>query len=241
MKLVDLQKSIEQQGNYYHSFDHFTHFNTGDEWTSVISDSGTCAVLDSHGGILQLEPSDGTVTANDETYVKSTKEVFLFQNNKPFYVSALLKVVEANTDDAHVMFGLADAVAADTIVDSTGEPKASFSGAVFYKVKDGTNWKVKTSIGASGTAVELTAANSLTKAAVTRPASAYGRVGIGWQPLSSTVGDIFFYVDNVLVYAQRQFAYASATEMNLFAGVKCGANTNHDKLLIDYIGYSAAI
>lgn len=241
MKLVQLQNSIKQQGAYCQYTDHFTSFNSGDEWTSILTDSGTCAVIDGHGGILQIEPSDGTVAADDQSYFKSTKETFLFQNNKPFYVEAMLKVVESNTDDAHVMFGLADAVAAEMIVDATGEPKTSFSGAVFYKVKDGTNWKVATSLSTTQTKVELTAANSLTKAAVVRPASAYGRVGIGWQPLSSTTGDIMFYVDGVLVYRQANFVYTSATEMNLFGGIKNGANTNHDKLLFDYVAYSMTI
>lgn len=217
-------------------FDDFEWMVTAHRWTSVLTDSGTATVGDAANGILALVPSDGTVADNDEAYLRTTAELFLFAANKPIFAEARLQFTEANTDDANVMFGFASATAANHLQDNGAGPLASYSGAVFFKVDGGTNWNVEKSIGATQVTAELTATNSLTKAAIAAGGASYQTLRIEVEPHGGGSMDVTFFVDGVCVYKIKDTTYASATEMHLMAGVKNG-DTNLETLNIDYIEY----
>src|SRR5688572_5665980 len=97
--------------------DDFDWYVTAHRWTTVATDSGTVSVADGKNGVLALVASDGTVADNDESYVKSTAELFLVAANKPIVGQALVQFTEANTDDANVAFGFQNAVGANSILD----------------------------------------------------------------------------------------------------------------------------
>ena len=215
-------------------FDHFHTFSSGQLFTSVLTDSGTNQANDAAGGVLTLQPSDGTVADNDEAYVKSTKEVFLFANNKPLYLEAKLKWTEANTDDANVLFGVLDAVAANSLVDNGGGPPSSYAGAVFYKIDGETVWTVEVSDGSTQWTKKLDASGSLDGIAKTCGAGTYQTLRIEAVPISSTKMDVSFFIDGVLVYKVKDATYANATEMNLAFGLKNGG-ANQETLYIDYV------
>ena len=217
-------------------FDDFTNDIDAAEWVTTLTDSGTGSVGDAAGGILALVASDGTVADNDEAYVESPNETFLFANNKPLVFEARVQYTEANTDDANIIVGVKDAVAANTLLDDGGGPAASYSGAVFFKVDGGTTWQCETSIAGTQTTTDLTAANAnnLSKVVQTAGGTAYQVLRIEFKPYSSTNAKVDFFIDGVHV-ASHDFIYTSATEMQICAGVKNGS-ANNETLNIDYIG-----
>ena len=208
-------------------FSDFPYFVSGEAFTAVLTDSGTASVSDGRGGLLDLVPSDGTVADNDEAYLKSTAEIFLFADGNPLYFCSELGWLEANTDDASVFAGFMSAIAANSIVDTTGLPAANFSGAIFFKVDGGATWRAMVSIGTTQTEVTLTN--------IPAPPGDGERqkLEIAVVPTSSTAATAYFYIDGVLVGSQS-FTYTGATEMNVGAGIKNGS-ANNESLEIDYI------
>lgn len=233
-KLVDMPDLLTK-ARTFGIFDDFTDDQSDITWVDTITDTGTVTIGDAVGGIVALVPSDGTVADNDEAYIESPNEVFKFAADKPIICEAKVQFTEANTDDANIFFGLMDAIGANSLVDDGAGPKTSYSGAVFYKVDGGTNWWVEASLGATQTAVELTATNSLDKTAKTAGGASYQKLRIEFRPYSSTAADVLYFIDDVHVYKITGFVYTSATEMQVGAGVKNGG-ANLETLNIDYIG-----
>jgi hypothetical protein len=200
-------------------------------WTTTATDSGTSTVGDSAGGVVALQPSDGTVADNDEIYLL-TKEVYLFAAGKPLYGKHRVQFTEASTDDANVFVGFGSGIAANFLVDNGGGPAASFSGVGFYKVDGGTNWNVIFSLGSTQEKVELNAAASLTKSAQTAGGAAYQLLEIEVVPTTSALCDVFFYIDGVAVYTMKGKTFTSATEMSAVYALKNGG-ANQETLNVD--------
>lgn len=206
----------------------FDEYVTGDVLTTVASDSGAIVANDEAGGTITIQPSDGTVADNDETYVKGTREIFKFAADKPFQIMGRLKFTEANTDDANVIFGVMDAVGANALLDDGGGPKASYSGAVFFKVDGGTAWQCESSIGGSQVTTQTTVAAG---------GGVYQKLSIDFMSITSTKGVVQFFIDDVFV-AKHDISFGSATEMQLVVGAKNGS-ANHEQPTIDYIVWEA--
>lgn len=212
-------------------FSDFSHYTTAEDFTTVVSDSGTVATSDAAGGIVTLTPSDGTVADNDEAYLKGTVEQFLFADNKPISFEALVKFTEANTDDANVIVGLMNAVAANSLVDDGGGPPSNYSGVNFHKVDGGTKWIVETSVGAT---------QQTTTTATTAGGSSYQRLRIDVTPISATTAEAVFFIDGEQCkdangnLIKHRFTYTGATEMQVALGVKNGG-ANLETLLVDYV------
>lgn len=234
LNLVQIPDHAMKMRHVHGFHEDFDHIVTGDRWTVTASNSGSAVGTDAVGGVLAINPSDGTVANNDETYVHQTWETFKFAAGKPLVAEALIKFVEGNTDDANIIFGLKDAWAADSILDDGGGPAASYSGAVFFKVDGGTLWNVEHSLSTTQNTVQLTAANSLDGVAKTAGGAAYQRLRIEANPLQSGVMDLAFYIDDILVAKFKDLSYASATEMEVGFGIKNGADTTVEQLLVDY-------
>lgn len=231
-RLLNLPASFSGRSAMFLESDFANYTTAQDGFSSVLSDSGTVAVGDASGGKCVITPSDGSVADNDEGYIKSTNELFLFANNKPQVAEVLLQFTEANTDDANVAFGFMNAVAANSILDDGAGPAASFSGAVIYKVDGGTVWRCRSSIGSSYTdsiststaggsiyqtlRIECICSNSIVEVTywigqVNQLASA-----------STTIPHTMLIDSTTRKPIKHMFSVTSATEMNLFAGVKNG-------------------
>lgn len=228
-KLVDVHDSLKNRRTFGF-FDDFEWFISPHRWTSVISDLGAVSSPDAGGGRILLTPSDGTVADNDELYVRTTVETFLFANDKALVAEARLQFSEANGDDANVAFGLMDAVAADALLDNGGGPRANYSGALLYKV-DGENlWRAQTSIGAARTTSQSNAAAG---------GSAFQTLAIEFKPLTPSLADVAFYLDGALLRTatgapiKHAFTFTGATEMQLVIGVKNGG-ASLETLTVDY-------
>lgn len=238
MKVLDLSPAMLHARQWNEAFYDFHEYVTGDVWTLVATDSGTFTLNDAKDGTALLHPSDGTVADNDETYLKTTKEMFLFKNDCPLIVECRLSFAEAATDDANLAFGLADAVAANTLQDNGAGPPASYSGAMFFKEDGQTLWSTESSIAGTQNTVQLTAANSYDRNAWTAGNSAFQTLRIESRPIDSVYHDVLFYIDQgngmQLVAKHSRRSYTSATEMNLFLGMKNGGSTE-DTCNVDYI------
>lgn len=233
-KVLELPDEVLKGKLYYGVSDDFFNYVSGDQWTAVLTDSGTAALEDAAGGTILLSPSDGTVADNDEAYLKLTKEAFKILDAKPIYFRARVKITEANTDDANVFAGLLDAIAANSLQDDGAGLDTSFSGAAFAKFDGDTNWHAIYSDGSTQTIVELTAANSLDGAAHPSTTATWFWLEIEINPVTSTKVDINFFIDGVLVYRMKDKTYANATETQPGFGVKNGS-ANHDKLTVDRV------
>lgn len=215
------------------SFSDFDFYTTTDEFTTLVSDSGTVAVSDAVGGIVTVTPSDGTVADNDEGYIKGTKEIFKFADGKPILFEARLQFTEANTDDANVIAGMWNAVAANDLADNGAGVRANFYGFAIYKVDGGTKWKFTSSMGTT---------QSTNTSSLTAGGSSYQKVRVTVECPTSTEVVITPYVDDVKLIdgttglaISHRLTISSSTEMQLCAGVKNG-DTNLETLLVDYLG-----
>lgn len=202
-------------------------------WAVIAPDDGFVSVADGVKGIIALAASDATEGDNDEIYLVSNKELFKFLDNKPIVCEIFSQFTEANTDDANVMFGLMDGVAADSLADDGAGPKSSYSGCVFYKVDGGTVWVCESSLS-------TTQITNTTK--TTAGGSSFQRLRIEVQPVSSTEAVITFFIDGAQARdtstnlpISHRLTYTSATEMQLVAAVKNGS-TNVETLNIDSMG-----
>jgi hypothetical protein len=224
-------------------FDDFQEYASGVSngcgWTTVTAGAGAATVGDTVGGVLNLAPTDSTT--NREVYVKGSHQLFLFANNKPFCGEAYIQFTEANTNKANIAFGFMSGVGAASMADTTGEPKASFSGAVIYKVPGGTVWKTASSVGTvmggAGGVAQVSDA--------TAGGAAYVRLRIEVMPISTTIAEVTYFVDGIQLKTsggrpgqaliKDQLTYTSALQMSVFMMCKNGSTTA-ETLNVDYVG-----
>lgn len=207
-------------------FDDFLYFVDADLWTETADAgaTGTTGVSDGAGGIMSVF-CDGD--DNDESYLHTTNELFKFEDDKPLFFEARVALTEANTDDANVIVGLCDAAGANTLLDNGAGPKASYSGAVFYKVDGGTVWQAEVSLAGTQTAVTLSTD--------TFPGDGtFQKLGIEFVPTAANTADVKFFIDGALVGTASSFSYSGATDMDVCLGVKAGG-ANEEELKIDYV------
>ncbi len=212
--------------------DDFIHtLNTTNDYVATLTDSGTATVVDAAKGILPIVASDGTVADNDEAYVQTKIEGWLFADNKPICCGAYVQFTEANTDDANIAFGMANAPVANTIVDDGAGIRTTGSSIAIYKVDGGTVWKCETTVNSV-----QTVSTSTTSAG----GSSYQLLEIEVVDHNSTQIEVSFKVDGKYLVDStsglrivHRVAFASATEMAMFAGVKNGG-ANLETLNVDY-------
>jgi len=230
-KLIDLPDALKLR-RQFGIFDEFDTYVSTERWTTTTDAGGTASVSGAGvGGILAVVTD---ADDNDETYVETTAELFKFAADKPLLFEARVQFAEAATDAANILIGLMDAPGADSLVDNGSGPKASYSGAVLFKVDSGTVWQAESSIGSSQTTTLLDASGSLDGSAKTAGGATYQTLRIEFQPITSTDGEVRFFIDETLV-VKHSLTFTSATEMAIVLGAKAGSATA-ETLNIDYVG-----
>ena len=227
--LINTPDSVEKRRLAFGVEDDFLSYSDGDLWTKLSADGGSVGATSAAGGVLALVTGS---TDNDEVAVATTNEIFKIASGKTIEAQALVQFTEANTDDANVLVGLADAIGANTLLDGGGGPKASYSGACFYKVDGGTKWVVESSIGGT---------QSTNTTNVTAGGSAYQHLRIQIVPVNSTEADVFFWIDGIQCrdsttsdLIAHRITYTGATEMDFGVVVKAGGG-NAETVNVDYL------
>lgn len=219
-----MQAAVLDPINYILIRDDFQGMNnvaTSGLWKVTKDGTVTQTILDRAGGWLNLVTD---VNDNDEVYVATQGEMFLFAAAKPIWFEAKVELTEANTDDANILVGLLDVAGANSLVDNGAGPPSSYSGAVWFKVDGGTVWQFETS--------KSTTQNT-TASAGTFTSGTANRLGFVYDPNDGTTGKITPYLDGV-EGTTLDITIASATEMRLAFGVKAGG-ANAETLKVDWV------
>jgi len=214
---------LSAKGGAWDYFDDFFNYDptaTVGEYAAV-SDGGAVDVGDADNGVLSI--ADGA-TDNDETYISSIHEIIKFATDKRLFFEARVKLTEANTDDANIIIGLSDIVAANSLLDNGAGPMASYDGACFFKVDGGVVWQFET----SNAGTQLT--NTSVAAFVT---ATWYKLGFLYDPNDGVTAIVTPYVDGVASTA-KNLTIAGLDEMHILMGVKAGG-ANAETLLVDYV------
>jgi hypothetical protein len=205
-------------------------------WVTTATDSGQIVHQDTEGGVALIEPSDGSVVDNDETYMH-TPTVFKFGNGRPMYFAARLNVnTAANVNDCNFIAGFSSAAVANSLQDDGAGPPANYYGAVFFKADGSANVFFEVSAG-NGDAVKTTTA--AVDALVDAENNVYEIVG---APNHGTDYRVWPLINGVPVGTEAQqrdgisMNPTSAAAMRAIIGIKLGASTNHDKIELDWAG-----
>ncbi len=208
---------------YHNEFWDYTTGENGLE--SVISNAGAVVVLPAaatnHYGVLELQPSDGTIVAEDETYVGSEILTWMIHEGSDLYIEYMVRITEANGDDANVIVGLSSLHNANFLQDAGAGPSANYDGVVMFKVFGGTVWQMETSRAGAQT----TLAN-----VGTRTTGLWARVGFRIEGADKVTG----YIDGVPVGVITGATLPNAA-MGLVMGVKTGVNDLEDILSVDRV------
>lgn len=207
---------------YYNDFWTFTTGEGG--LANTISNSGTVGVIAASAaapcGTLQMEASDGSVAAEDETYLGSESKVWVLQGNKDLWYESRVKFTEAATNEANIAVGLSSIYTANYLQDADAGPAANYDGIVLFKVGGGgTVWQAESS----------QAGNQTTLSSVqTRVSGSW--VDVGFHVTSNSTID--YYINGVQVGSVA--ANLPTAAMGLVYGVKNGA-ASHEKLYVDFV------
>ena len=196
--------------------------------TIVASNLGTATIADGVKGIVALSPG---AADNDEIYMAAVNETHKFAAGAVFVGEALLTFTEAATNDANVIFGFTNAVAANTLVDDGAGPRVTGDYVAMWKVDGGTQWYA----GVQSNGTQLPTNDTLVEPKVTAGGGTYERLKIKVVCESSTKAWAEFWRNGANVETIH-FDYASATEMQLFCGVKNGGS-NAETLSVDLFGF----
>lgn len=194
---------------------------TTGKWVVTKDGSVVGSVLDRSGGWAQIITD---VNDNDEFYLASIGESWLFEAAKPVWFEAKIELTEAATNASNIIVGLTDANGANALLDNGAGPAASYSGAVFFKVDGSLAWQFETSN--AGTQVTNATAGTMVSGTA-------HRLGFVFDPADGTTGSITPYLNGVEGTAHA-ITLASLTEMNLILGLKTGG-ARAETLKFDYV------
>lgn len=197
-------------------YDHFNYYVDADLWTKAVVGTGTVAHAgDDLGTTVKLF----CTAANDAAVLPTTNELFKFTASKEMRAKGLITFTDVNTDDGHVFFGWADALAATTMADSTGAITAT-DACCIYKLPDTTVWAFHTEINTSATASVST---------TTAGGTSQQELEIRVTPRSSTVFEARPFVDGVQLKTSAGVAIMHTITLGTATAMDFGAMTksNH--------------
>lgn len=214
--------------------DDFHYYNSAELWTSLAVDAGTSVAIDAAGvgGIVKLTTG---ATDNNEAGLFTTNELFLLAAGKSLRAGVRLQFTEANTDDANMLFGFADAPGADALLDNGGGVSTAFTTAILiYKIDGGTVWRFHVENGAD---------TDLYTSTLTAGGSSYQWLEILGDVVDGSIDEygFTFKLDGLDVLntdtgrpLRLSIPYASATEMDFGVYVKAGS-ANSEVVNVDKI------
>lgn len=216
-------------------FDHFTSYTDAGQWTKAVAGTGTVTHEGDAGrSCMKLF----CTAANDAAVLPTTDEIFKFIASKAMAFETRVIFTDVNTDDGHVFFGCANAMAATTLADTTGAITATDAIGI-YKLPDTTKWAFHTEINTSITG--MGSATTGTTSTTTAGGSSFQTLRIEVIPRSSTVFECRPYVDGVQLIdtasgkpIMHTVTLGTATDMDF--GILTKSNHANDfSLYCDYL------
>jgi hypothetical protein len=206
-------------------YDDFLYPNTDEsgsegQWLLDANNGGVLTMQDAHAGVVVLTASDTTDADNDESYLITPNEIYkptvgTFNGQIVARLYARLKLTEANTDDANILFGLlgGDTIDVENTIADNGGLTAANTYIAIHKDDGGTVWEggVHDSAADEDTNIGAFTTNTWTKVEMV----------ISDADITDGQLDVNFLIDGVSG-GTKQFALASAGEMRLILGVKNG-------------------
>lgn len=217
--------SIPSASDRRGAFEVFDDFEIlAERWTAVNDGTtGAMAVSDAAGGILSIASA---AADNDYHYLVTDNEVIRPAAGKSIKCAAMVKLTEAATNAANIVFGLSSVVDATLVANDGGGLTQANPGILLTKVDGGTSW-----IGAWS--------DGTTKRTQTLGAFASGEwVEIGFHLKTSSANDgtaeLQFFI-GATDYPPQRVALSGGilTEMHGAVGVKAGS-TSAETLLVDW-------
>ena len=187
----------------------------------VSDDVGATGAADGLGGWLNVVTGG---TDNNETYLASIPESFIFATDKKLVFKCRITPTEANTNACNWIIGLSDTVGANTLQDDGDGPAASYDGAVFFKVDGDLNLGFETSNAASQTTTA--AASTITSGTTVNLAFVY-------DYNDGTTATVTPYINGTAGTA-HSITISGLQEIHILIGVKAGSG-NAETLPVDYI------
>ena len=231
------QQDGDTDRSWYVKTDDFDEYVAADFWTLDANNGGVAVVQDAHAGVISLTASDTSDGDNDESYLVSTNEVYKpaigTSNGEVLGIfKGLVKLTEANTDDANILFGLKGGDTADVanaIVDGGATLEDAGTWIAMHKADGGTVYQ--------GT-VRDTALDTDTNVGEFRD-GVQQELKMVISDADITDGDVEveFFVDGVSG-GSKSFTITSASEMRLILGVKNGGasvQAGGENLLVDKV------
>lgn len=212
-------------------------FTTSPEGWTAAAASGTVASDASRGGVLSL-----TTQAADNAVGSLTlaTKIALVAANKPLSFAAYIQFAEAATNAGNVFVGLTSQAVATAMGDDGAGPPANYSGVGFYKVDGSLNWFTEYSVATTQNTLELSAAGSLDGVAKAAGSSSYQLLEIDVYPKTSTLCDVVFKIDDVVVQKYLDQVYTSIAAMAPVIIVKAGSTTA-EVIKIDLVKFAQVI
>lgn len=207
--------------------DDFIRLDTSLDWQETSDGTPGFAITDSDtlsGGRCTLSTQPSSPQDNDEVYVSTKNQNWVFLDGKKLWFEVNLELTEINVDDANIIVGLSDTVGANFLLDAGAGPATSYDGCVFFKVDGGTVWQFETSN--AGTQATLTDAGSFASATTQT-------LGFYFDGVSTT-STITPYVNGVAGTAQN-ITLSGLQAMHFVFGVKCGAISQIETLVMDAV------
>lgn len=215
-------------------FDHFWQDQSDINAIDTVTDSGTVAMGDAAGGTVILTPSDGSVADNDEAYLATPNESFKVATDKPLYGRFRFQFSEVASDKVNIAVGFQNAVGADSLIDDGGGPKVSGDTFAIGK-KDGGGMYFYAFGYCNGTGTSSKSGKACAAATWYDGEIFVTPTGDG------TTAAVTYKIDGEYLNdfttgarIRHTVTYSSATEVQMWAGVKLGAATNNDKLTLDF-------
>ncbi len=210
--------------SYY--YEDFVEFDDTFNWNETSDGTPGLATTDNDtlsGGWVEVKTQPSTPLDNDEVYVSTLRQSWVFLDGKAMWFEVAINLTEAATDDANIIIGLSDTVGANFLLDNGGGPAASYDGAVFFKVDGGTVWQLETSN--AGSQATDTSAGTFTSGTTQT-------LGFYFDGVTTT-STITFWVNGVNQGAQN-ITLSGLQAMNFVFGIKNG-DTAVETLYLDYV------
>lgn len=191
-------------------------------WDDAVTDGGTIAAIDGANGLMSIATD---TTIEDESYISTQFESFLFTTTKSLHFEARVKLTEAATSKSNIIVGLSDTVSADILQDAGAGPAASYDGCVFFKVVDSLTWQFETSN--AGTQVTDTDVGTMVS-------GTFAKLEFNYDFNDGVTAKVTAIVDGIADAVQKDLVIAGLQEMHILLGVKAGSAAA-ETLIVDYV------